>query len=552
MKLVRDNFDRRVIPRWREATASAKDKTLHPLRVRTRGPDFSDEVVRATAELASNPTAPVAVDALNVAAMSGNEALARAARAVIASTDDLPPAVQRGLLSSETEEEGDGDSEASTSRHSRAGIQRIRGLLKSYPNNPLLFLDLARHHAILGHHEKAETAARTSLALAPHHRLVLRSVARCFMNIGEKGEEQAHRLLADSTATVHDPWLIAAELAIAQETGRSPRYWRDAKAMLKSQSHLPANLSELASAVGTFEVLDGSLKNAKKAFEIALIDPTENALAQVKWAERRTSGSFAIERWLGEFPSAHEALYMRAYQEGDLRSAARHAQCWYYDEPFSANASVTASYVCSMLDDYASVMEMSNTALIAQPGNTLLENNRIFARISGGGIFAQDEKAIDEEINALAHQLIAQIQARDKDTTHAAANLGLLAYRCGNPLEGRMAYDFAIGWARERKEWFSVANAALFHAREAILANAEWAPELLAEAEAANTKVLSSGINFYMEKVRALAKAPEKAAEILSPENFIYTRIAKPTAPPKFEVRKDKNGLLTLILPRKL
>lgn len=550
MSDFRDNFDRRIIPRWRKSTASAEDNTMQPLRPRAGVVDFSEDVQRVASELTEAPTAAIAVEALNIAILAQDKPLEMTARAILLSERALPAAVQR-LIAPASSESFTGPVSTRTGDESGAGIRRLRRLLQQYPKNPLLFLDLARHHAILGNAKHAEKAAMSALALAPAHRLVLRSVARYYLNTGDEGRAKAHKLLVGAEVTRHDPWLIAAELAISQEAGRSPKYWREAKSFLERRAVPASNLSELASAVGTFEVLDGQKKRARKLFELALLAPTENTLAQVKWAEQRTTGTFALDQWMGKLPSADEAISMRAYQENDLETAARHAQLWYYDEPFSATAAITASYVCSMLDDHDAVLAMMGPALMSHPDNRCLENNYIFARISGGRLFDQDEAAAALEIDDLRLRLMSHIRERGAHTAHATANLGLLAYRCGSADEARQVYDFAVNWARDRRDWFETANALLFHARESILAQAPWAGAVLAEAEEALQRVSSAGLTFYLSKVKALAKDPHKAAEILCPSNLSGATMIKPRRPTQFEVRKDKDGLLTLILPKK-
>lgn len=547
MKAFTDNFDRRVVPRWRETSASAED-TMSPLQPRKQVADFRADVLRVHADLEANPSAAVAIDAINVAFLAQDKGLKDAAVKILNAVPDLPSAIRQlvnprkgtnTLLPSDPLTHGD---------RNEAGIRRLRRLMLQYPKNPLLFLDLARHHAILGHDEKARQAAITALGLAPHHRLVLRSVARYLINAGQMDE--AHQILARAPSTKHDPWLIAAEVAVSQVAKLSPRFWREGIAMLEGRAHQPGNLSELASAIGTREVLEGKAKKAKKRFDQALLAPTENSLAQVKWAEKHTSGSFNLDKWLGQLPSAHEALFMRSYQENDIQKAALEAQLWFYDEQFSPDAAMTASYVSSMLDDHDAVIAMTDTALISHPDNEVLQNNRMCALISSGRFFKGTEAENEVAFRSAVRSLIRQIHAKDGNTTHAAANLGLLAYRAGFTDEGRIAYQSAIDWAQKQREFFSVANATMFHAREAILAKAPWAETTLKQAREAATKVSSAGLRFYMEKVEAIAKAPDKAVDILSPISGVRPVISRARVVPSFHVEQSSDGLLTLVIPK--
>jgi hypothetical protein len=63
----------------------------------------------------------------------------------------------------------------------------------------------------------------TALQLAPQNRHVLRSAARLFLHVGDP--ECAHDLVARNDATKNDPWLIAAEIAIAYLLIAPSRFW---------------------------------------------------------------------------------------------------------------------------------------------------------------------------------------------------------------------------------------------------------------------------------------------------------------------------------------
>ena len=551
---IKDTFDRRVVPRWRDSSAAVETKTMHPLKPKTGELDYSDTLASITEELTRTPTTAVAVDALNFATMTKNLALASNARAIIRADHALPETLRQRFLNIGLSDLDSVSKSLTIGKRSEAGIQRIRRLLKIYPRNPLLFLDLARHHVILGHHEKAMRAAQSSLALQPNHRYILRSVARCYLSSGDDdGGVLAHRLLINASATPHDPWLISAELAIAQESGRKPRFWREAKRMLEQRSHLPANLSELASAVGTLEALDGSSRRARDAFTLSNLAPTDNSLAQIKWAENRMSRSFSTDQWIDLYKSAHEAQMMQAYRDNNVEAAALHAQNWYYDEPFSIDAAVNASYVCSMLDDYNAVNSMCETALIAHPGNLLLENNLLFARISSGQFFDDSGADFESKFNSTIQQLVDWASSNSPHSPHAAANLGLIAYRAGHTEEGRAAYDFAIKTARQQDDLFQAANAAIFHVREAILAKAPWSFTVLSETQELLKVVRSAGLDFYMTKLTALAANPERAEDILSPANTHAAHAKREISPaiPNFPVIKDEHGRLTIVLPKK-
>lgn len=548
-----DRIDRRVIPRWRVSTEVAVSGELTPLRERAPTVSFDRELARLKREILLNPTPGVAADALGVALLSGDNALEVQAKDILNKHQDIIPAGLRKLIGSQDEViEGATLSrwDCSTKRN-QVAIQRIRRLLLQYQHNPLLYLDMARNQAVLGLREKAEKSIRVALSLAPQHRHVLRAASRFY--ISEDAPEIALRLLVNSPMTRHDPWLMAAEVATAQVVGRGSKFFKQGKLLLDHPTFKPVHLSELAAAIGTVELEDGRRKDAKRRFEIAMLDPTENALAQVKWAEDKSNSRFAFGNPTHHLLGAHEAAFIKAYyQNHDIVEAARHVDKWFDDEPFSAVAAMMHSYMGSILDDYQSVIDVCDLGLRSNPNHPCLMNNKIFAQISSGQVFEGDEETVLAKLASITKYLSAEASKEDADVAHIGANIGLLLYRSGYPEKGRQAYDHAVKWATRKNERFSAANALMFHAREAILAKTEWAGDLMREAE--STSLNSSGQAFYMTKLRALAANPEKAGEILNPVAAM-AYLPKKLAPKlgiDFKIEKNDDGTVTLIVPKRL
>jgi len=548
-----DRIDRRVVPRWRVSSEVALSGELTPLRERTNIVSFDRELARLKTEILLSPTPGVAADALGVAILSGDATLAAQAKDILHKHQDIVPEGLRKLIG--TREEVIEDATMSrwdySSERNKMAIRRIRQLLQQYHRNPLLYLDMARNQAVLGLREKAEKSIRVALSLAPQHRHVLRAAARFY--ISEDAPEIALRLLVNTPMTRHDPWLMAAEVATAQLAGRGSKFFKHGKSMLDNPSFRLVNLSELAAAVGTVELEDGRRKDAKRRFEMAMLDPTENALAQVKWAEDKSNSLFAFGKPPQNPPGAHEAAFIKAYyQSHDILEAARHVDKWFDDEPFSATAAMMHSYMGSLLDDYQSVIDVCNLGLRSNPNHPCLVNNKIFAEISSGQVFAGDEETVLSKLTAIAKHLSVESSKEDADLAHIGANYGLLLYRAGHSEEGRRAYDHAVKWAMRKNERFSAANALMFHAREAILSRAEWAGELLRETAATTSN--SSGQTFYIAKLKALAANPDKAAEILNPAAAAAYLPQKPSHKlgVDFKIEKNNDGTLTLIVPRKL
>lgn len=502
-----DRLDRQVIPRWRESNAVSETHEILPLKDRKTSPNFEPDVVRVKAELATSPTVGIAADALGIAILAGDKELADQARDFLSKhSDDLPETLREITRNNPTTTDtGIANKNCPHAENGKA-IRGIRELLQAHQNNPLLYLDLARHQAILGQREKAERSVFVALTLAPNHRQVLRAASRFFFS--DEQPELAHRILAKAQATKHDPWLISAELATAHFAGRPPKFMKEGRAFLEQRSLKPAHLSELAAAIATQDVLDGKRKDAKRRFDIALLDPTENSLAQVRWAENKANQVYSPERGIERVPGAHEAAFIRAYyHDHDIIEASKFVSLWLKDEPFSALPAMLSSFMHSLLDDYESVERVCGLALVSNPGNTCLQNNLIYSQISSGKLFSGDEREVMTRLSDISRQLSQMANQKNADLAHIGANFGLLLYRSGYGEEGRKAYDQAVTWATKKQEKFSAASAALFHAREALLSRQEWADVVLREAQdlIAKLPTNSSGLKFYSSKLADLA-----------------------------------------------
>ena len=73
-----------------------------------------------------------------------------------------------------------------------------------------------------------------------------------FVHLDDK--EHAYNIVAKSGTIVSDPWLIAAEIAIASLVDKSPRFVKQGRRLLESGGHHPRQITELAGALGTLEL----------------------------------------------------------------------------------------------------------------------------------------------------------------------------------------------------------------------------------------------------------------------------------------------------------
>ena len=393
-------------------------------------------------------------------------------------------------------------------------VAHLRVLLKARPKSAILWVELARHQAALGETEKAQKSMQIALGLAPDHRWVLRSANRLLLHAGN--EEAAHRLLVKHPRTPHDPWLMSAELASALIAHKEPKFIRQAKDMLRHRSLHASHLSELAAAVATIELETGAGKNARKLLRQALIDPTENALAQIEWADRESHDGLALEPIVRRMPDAYEATCWVKYNDGQIEDALTAAQEWLQDEPFANRPVGMVCYLAAFLDDFDLIIKTAREALERDSEQVLHRNNLIYALLSKGQILRAPD---DGELYKLIDFLKRRIADKDSDVSHPLADVGLLLYRIGRFQEGRKMYEISMSVAEKRGNYLGRALAATMNSREAILFQTAWAKEALNEAHKAAKRVVSPGITFYLRKLDALIGAPDKVSKILSPKN---------------------------------
>jgi tetratricopeptide (TPR) repeat protein len=377
---------------------------------------------------------------------------------------------------------------------SHAHVRALKRHVRVAPRNALAWVELARQYIILGQSAQAQRAMRVARALSADNRFVLRSAARLHLVTGDA--DLAHQIIATSPATPNDPWLLAAELALAGEAGRAPKFTRRARAVLARDEAPPLHLSELASELATAELGAGKDRKARKLFQTALIDPHENGLAQVEWALPHLP-LLVVDRDLLDVPSSYEARAREAAQDGRWKEALAESLQWLQDEPFSLDASTFASYVAATaLMDYEAAERAARIGLAASPHRALLLNNLAFA-------LAQQGRYID----AAAALREAAVTGDDADRAAVVATGGLVAYRTGDSALGRRLYETAIHHARTAGHRSQEALATFYLAMEELrlqsddaVSLARRAAELARRQQAAEYKLLVQRLEAHLER----------------------------------------------------
>jgi tetratricopeptide (TPR) repeat protein len=431
-----DDRDRQVLPRWRDSRTTASlgelDSTASgPPRV---GPGRTGLQLK-TEQWLKNRSLAFAGDLLATALLDDVrlEPVADAAAFVLDSADapkSLRVVAQRILDPAGTDNsvlETYGAPALAASRWQR--IHSLRTHLKEAPRDGLAWGDLALEYTSLGLHRQALHAIDVAMQLAPHNRFLLRSASRLLVHVDSS--DIALSLLRTSPATPHDPWLLAAEIAISAWSEESPRFAKVASYALGRGDLAPLHTAELASALATMQADAGAHRKSRDLFRRSLIAPTENAVAQAEWASHRL-GFGDFDPAALRVPGSFEARAAASLRSGDFLSATSFVWQWLRDQAFSRHSAISGSYIAGVaLDDHHQALRFTEVGLAANPGDWLLLNNRAFSLACLG--------QLDTAEMTLPRPRLPSVDMWEEATTEAT--LGMLKFRRGFLEEGRQLYE---------------------------------------------------------------------------------------------------------------
>jgi tetratricopeptide (TPR) repeat protein len=335
----------------------------------------------------------------------------------------------------------------------KAHIHRRRKVLKYYPRNSILLTETALLLTQIGSGKAAAKFMRQALALNANNRYVFRSAIRLFNHIDEK--EYAHFIIRNSGFIYKDPWLLSAALGL---TGYQEPIidFRKARVLASDANFSPFDRSELASAVATVHLHNGSHKLSRQEFRRSLEAPTENAVAQAEWASRRDSAihidSDSIRR-----TRSFEAEAWEYYLAGNWRSSLYCAENWISLERFDTTPYMLSSFIStSLLGDLDKSLVILDDGLLANPNDPGLLNNVAVAQACKGNIDAAHASFVKA-------QKLSGVVSKDI-TLNATA--GLIEFRRGNIENGIKLYNMALMGAKKHKMGMQWLRAAAHLAKE--------------------------------------------------------------------------------------
>jgi hypothetical protein len=498
--VLHEDKDRRVVPRWRAFSCTAKLGEIAASITKAPSISLHDAAFEEKlTDWAKHKTFSFAADVVSAAIVLGREAQAADAAHYVLSSRTPGCAAARKLASRVVGEADVDDQEMSdldpldpcvVGRQ----IHSLRRRLHDEPRNAFLWVDMARLYESLAMVRQAEAAIQKGLWLAPNERFVLRSASRLLLHHGR--HRDAHDLLQKCDRIRSDPWLLAAEIAVASAAGRVSRPIKTAMKLSVSEAFSPFHLSELASALGTLELDSGNRKKGRRLLEQSLVEPTENALAQATWLQRKTGALVVLPATLDTLVAAHEARAWSWYRAEEWRKAILEARYWLADQPFSSRPAVLGSYLAATaLRDFQMSAHMADLGLQANPNDFLLLNNAAFARAQMNDV--EGAKKILERINS------STLSAEHYPVK--LATCGLVAYRSGNTSSGREMYLKAIALAeRQSNEHHIVLRARLYLAMEELRIASSYAEEYRKSALDLARSVSQPDIALLVERLKTV------------------------------------------------
>lgn len=470
-----ENKDRNIIPNWRSFENTTKLGELNGSRNIKLDSSFKPDISDLLENWEESQSIGMAGDIIGVALVcnqESNQTVREISRFVLNNTDIATPAILEAahsiLQPKRTEIELNLDIPNSDQFKDRRNvldvfrkISYLKKQLKNNPYNPIHWIEISRYYSILGQELKAKKAIKNAIYLAPENRFILRSAARFFVHIGDF--EFSHDIVRRSKLVKSDPWLMATEIAIATLRERNSIFTKQGLQIVNSGNFHPFNLSELASAIGTVELKNGSVGKSKKLFEKSLINPNDNVLAQAEWISQKEAGIININKENLKVANSFEASARENFQIGEWQESIDFSKQWFFDQPFSKLGIVFGGHIAERkLKDNNQAVEILKLGLLSHPNDPQILNNIIYS-------LCLQEK-LDE-----AEDYLDMVRKEDINNTSIpgiclVATQGLLAFRKKDYNMGRILYLEAIELANEIKNNFLSSLAFINYVREEILA----------------------------------------------------------------------------------
>lgn len=509
---------RRLVPRWRSLRATltslelAQPKPMLSSKVATAAPAPDPDFLARLERWQLHPSLVTAAEFLEAAIVEGDEKVAVSAARQLIQVDKNAAPLIHAQAASVLVRHGYGDEVPREIQFESMPYSPRHGT-RMHPRDPLAWVELALRQVSRGHADAAKRSMRVALAIAPSNRHVLRSAARLFLHADTA--DRAHDLILRNPATKYDPWLIAAEIALAEVAKRSPRFHKQGQRMLEDRSGSARQLTELAGAIATDEYLNGSRKKARRNFAFSMLNPTGSALAQGEWASIQTGMEVVSESNLSTTPEAAEARAFHLHRIGDYASVPEVCIEWSKGDSFSIRPFSFGSSLAGLVGNHDAAIELAQKGLALRPDTVGLLNAMAFSLAS-----------MDRPSEAAEFLLKVPTGVGGSLRCLTLANWGLIAFRSGDTNLGQRMYQEAIDGFSKLARPDMVARARIYLAREAVAAKIEGADRILVEAKQAAKGMKHDENDFVLRQIEGLAPAAVRAARsstVPAPKTVIAT-----------------------------
>lgn len=476
--------NRKVLPRWRRfkqtlATSELASLKYQDLRQEELPVSFSeDEFNRIVDDWQQNKTISYAIDLVSAAfANKKNEAAVDAAEFILQNEKNSSSLLHqlartvKGEINQKSISSNLSDCIQidQVQEKYRNELRVLRGIIRMNPKDAISWADMSFLYALSGLDNQARKTMECAISLFPENRYLLRACARLYLHIGEA--ERAYKLLSQSNSVKNDPWVLAAQTAISDLLEKPMRFQKNAKWMLNDNNYSPLQISELACSMGTRELIAGSNKIAKRLFSQAVINPTENSLAQIYWMMFQNSGIGVSSLPNNDFLQRHNSYEAYTYsmaKDKQWESSVEGSLSWLCDQPLSKTPAILGSFIAATyVEDFHLSKKIAQFGLIANECDPTLLNNLAFAQLNMNEV-------------DLARQTLNRINANlipDASRISVIATHGLLKYHENQVIPGRQKYLEAIKLANSMKNKQNEAMAAIYMAKADIKFNPEMAHE---------------------------------------------------------------------------
>jgi tetratricopeptide (TPR) repeat protein len=340
-------------------------------------------------------------------------------------------------------------------------IRKLKIILRNEPRNPIVWIELGRLYSRLGQIEKAKICVDTAVFLDKNNRYIVRSGSRFYHHIDD--DEKALQTIKRSEFAKYDPWLISAEIAYSSLLERHStltKYGIEIYNNLLGKNYFA--ITELASALGTVELSKDKLKEARRYFRNALIQPNDNSLAQINWMARIKLGidTNSIKEHI---PFAFESKSISSYYNKDYDKSFEYAIKWFNDEPYSPRPIKVASYIArTYLNDLPKSIKLLKCGLKINPKDIILINDLTYDLILNN--------QLDEAIKVFSNIVHFDINSFNIHTRiPIIATMGLILFRQKNYEKGRDFYSKALSLTKKINNDYLYALALANLTREEIL-----------------------------------------------------------------------------------